>query len=401
MVMHVKIRAPKIRIPKIKPRKPEIVVGIPTYNEAETITFVTQTVDKGLQKYFPDKKSIIVNIDSNSSDRTKKIFLDTNTKTPKKCITTPKGKGESLRCLFEYFLGKESTRALMITDADAITIKPKWVSNLLVPIFKGFDHCFPLYNMHEYDVSVNNHFVYPVIRGVLGVDIREPIAGEMAFSRRSIDRLYNRDWTPAANKYGIDIFMALSSIFGEMRIAQAYLGIKEHKKHIRELPDIFEQTATSLFSLLDTHRYIWSRRVPVRKPPIFFKEDNSFGIPKGELDYKYFNDVALKEFKKYKKDISRIVDKNEFKRLEESFGRRAIRLETGDWVKVVFEFIQGSSIKSNKRAQALRPIYLARFLTFYKEFLDKDHKISERGIIDQAEQFYRDRKILLDLQTRK
>jgi len=40
--------------------KYNVVVGIPSYNESDSISYVTKTVDEGLGEYFPDKKSIIV-----------------------------------------------------------------------------------------------------------------------------------------------------------------------------------------------------------------------------------------------------------------------------------------------------------------------------------------------------
>lgn len=41
--------------------KYDVVVGIPSYNESKTIGYVTQVVGQGLQRYFPESKSIIVN----------------------------------------------------------------------------------------------------------------------------------------------------------------------------------------------------------------------------------------------------------------------------------------------------------------------------------------------------
>src|SRR3990167_7186859 len=89
MAMRVRIRPPKIRPSFIIPRRYEIVVGIPTYNEAENIESITKIVDGGLAKFFPDKKALIINVDSNSTDRTKKIFLSAKTKTPKQYLKSP------------------------------------------------------------------------------------------------------------------------------------------------------------------------------------------------------------------------------------------------------------------------------------------------------------------------
>ena len=86
-----------------KVQKADLVVCIPSYNEADSIGNPTKTASEGLVKYFPDKSSVIINCDNNSSDNTKQAFLDTPTEIPKIYISTPpkvKGKGNNFRNLF-------------------------------------------------------------------------------------------------------------------------------------------------------------------------------------------------------------------------------------------------------------------------------------------------------------
>ena len=198
--MPFRFRPPRIKAPRIRlglrrkaPRKPEIVIGIPSYNEAENIGTLTQILDQGLIKYFPDKSAVIVNVDNNSPDNTKKAFLETKTKTPKHYISTPPGvggKGRNIRNLLEYFLNTESAVALMTIDADITAADPKWVKNLLTPIFKGFDHCLPVYRRSEDDGSITNHLAYPIVRGILGVEIRQPISGQTRLFRNAALRFF-------------------------------------------------------------------------------------------------------------------------------------------------------------------------------------------------------------------
>ncbi|MEK6765063.1 MAG: hypothetical protein AABY49_02385 [Planctomycetota bacterium] len=47
-------------------KKYNVVVGITSYNESDTIPHVTETVGEGLEEYFSDKKSIIVNVSKTS-----------------------------------------------------------------------------------------------------------------------------------------------------------------------------------------------------------------------------------------------------------------------------------------------------------------------------------------------
>ena len=85
-------------------RSADIIVGIPSYNEADCISVPTDSASRGLEEYFPRAKSVIINVDNNSSDGTRDAFMDTPTKVPKIYISTPegvKGKGNNLRNLFK------------------------------------------------------------------------------------------------------------------------------------------------------------------------------------------------------------------------------------------------------------------------------------------------------------
>ena len=68
--------------------KAEIVVGIPSFNEASSISFPTRQADQGLLKFFGDRSAVIVNCDNNSPDNTRQAFMDTPTRTPKIYLST-------------------------------------------------------------------------------------------------------------------------------------------------------------------------------------------------------------------------------------------------------------------------------------------------------------------------
>src|SRR3990167_7644740 len=53
----------------------KIIVIIPTLNEADSIAFVTKTIDKGLRKISGNPRALIVNSDGGSTDKTYDVFL--------------------------------------------------------------------------------------------------------------------------------------------------------------------------------------------------------------------------------------------------------------------------------------------------------------------------------------
>ncbi len=51
----------------------DILVGIPSFNNAKTIRHVVKAVQAGFAKYFPDKKCVLVNSDGGSTDGTMEV----------------------------------------------------------------------------------------------------------------------------------------------------------------------------------------------------------------------------------------------------------------------------------------------------------------------------------------
>src|SRR5512140_1869478 len=58
-------------------RQADIVVGIPSYNNARTVSHVVRAAHAGLAKYFPQFTSVIVNSDGGSTDGTREAVLST------------------------------------------------------------------------------------------------------------------------------------------------------------------------------------------------------------------------------------------------------------------------------------------------------------------------------------
>src|SRR6059058_4002706 len=55
----------------------DLLVGIPSYNNADTIGHVVRAVSVGLVKYFSNLRSVVVNSDGGSSDGTPDVVAST------------------------------------------------------------------------------------------------------------------------------------------------------------------------------------------------------------------------------------------------------------------------------------------------------------------------------------
>ena len=162
----------------------EVIVGIPSYNEADNIAFPTDVASRGLKMHFAGKKSVIINVDNHSSDGTKDVFLETPTEVPKIYISTAKGvkgKGNNFHNLFEAAV-ELNAKAIIVVDADLKSITPEWIRYLGEPLMGRFDYVAPIYARHKYDGSITNHIAYPLLRSLFGLRVRQPIGGDFGFS---------------------------------------------------------------------------------------------------------------------------------------------------------------------------------------------------------------------------
>jgi glycosyltransferase involved in cell wall biosynthesis len=265
----------------------EIIVGIPSYNNAQTIGHVVKAAQAGLLNYFPDRKALIVNSDGGSKDGTPAVVeqADIDARSlmvvrhplyPVHRLTTPyhglPGKGSAFRTLFRIAEVTEA-RALAVVDADLRSITPEWFNLLLQPVLTlGFDYVAPYYKRHKYDGTITNSIVYPLTRALYGRRLRQPIGGEFGVSGRLATRFLTRDiWHSDVARYGIDIWMTTTAIAENFKVCQAYLGAKIHdaKDPGSDLSGMLVQVVGSVFSLMETYDSVWRNVLGSLPAPLF------------------------------------------------------------------------------------------------------------------------------------
>jgi hypothetical protein len=264
----------------------EIIVGIPSYNNARTIGQVVQAAHAGLLKYFPDQRALIVNSDGGSTDGTPEIveksrpdaqaLLISHELHPVHRLTTPyhglPGKGSAFRTIFRI-AELVGARACAVVDSDLRSITPEWFDLLLRPVLeRDFDYVAPYYKRHKYDGTITNSIVYPLTRALYGRRLRQPIGGEFGISGRLARLFLTRDvWNTDVARYGIDIWMTTTAIAENFRVCQSYLGAKLHdaKDPGADLSAMLAQVVGSVFSLMEIYQNAWRNVLGSLPAPLF------------------------------------------------------------------------------------------------------------------------------------
>lgn len=373
----------------------DLVVGLPSYNEYDSIAQTAERIDKGLQKYFPNKNSLIVNVDNSPDQRTERAFLNAKTKARKLYLHSDAvhgHKGTNLKKLFSFFLNTNA-KALTIIDADVVSNDPIWMKFFFEPIIKnGYDHIFPLYRRHQFDGSITNFICYPVVKGVLGHAIRQPIGGEMSFSRRAVKNFVRYRWPASARRYGVDIFMTLVSAFTNMKIGSVYLGVKRHKPSGPKLNDMFSDVVLTLFGMLRSHPRAWKKKLRLHEYPMLNFVYKQARNGKLEIDSSQLVVWAKKGLREEKNVLSQLVDPLLLKRLSQKDG---MYLDENEWVVLVYRFLVApKKFETIDLVHALRPLYFIRFLTYCEERPAGDYAGSMRIVERQSNLFFEKRKKL-------
>jgi hypothetical protein len=385
-------------------RPVDLVVGIPSYNEADNIDFVVEQVAQGLEKYYPHLNTAIINADNASQDGTKDVFLRAESGAiPKVYLSTApgvEGKGNNFYNLFTY-LSKYQPRVVVVVDADLRSIRPSWPHTLAEPIINGYDFVAPLYSRNEYDGTITNHLCYPLIYALLGKKIRQPIAGEFAFSARLMEHWRSQRWGRNVRQYGVDIFMATQAILGDFRLALVGLGSKVHKPSSPKLGKMFTQVVDTLFDSLLKSKERWSRDwIKVETPPVYGRAPSLPAPQQLPIDYKDLKRQAAREFTSSQSFIVHILQPETGEKIQEMFRAHRFRLSALMWMNLVYDFLCSYDRAPDRAGElrvikALKPLYLARVVSFIRETLELDHTQSEKKILRQAEVFRSHRHIVV------
>ncbi len=365
----------------------DVVIGLPTYNNASTVGLVLEAARDGLAKHLPGLRAALVCSDAGSTDGTPDAIdglewncpriLARHTVTPAERVAIPfhgiPGRAAAQRTILEACQRLEA-RACAMLAPDCQTITPEWIDRLLRPVLEdGCDGVFPLYQRERYDGTLTNILIYPLIRALFGRRIRQPLGHHHGLSARLVGHLCQGDArrTPAG-RHGIDLWIAAAAA-EDFALCEAWLGPCGFEPGGRptDLGTVFAEAIGAVFAVLDATADIWadihgSEAVPAIGAP----------LPLGPGPAHLNVDGMTRGFRLGLKDLVPLWEQvlapetlAEVLALETATDG-AVRFPHDLWARVAYEFALGFHFRTLYRAHLLRslvPIYLGRTATCVRE----------------------------------
>jgi hypothetical protein len=367
----------------------DLLVGIPSFNNAATVGHVARTVAAGLREHFPDATPVIVNADGGSKDGTPDVVASSTDGLPTitGAYVGPPGKGSAFRAIFEVAteLGVE---ACAVVDSDLRSITPEWVKRLISPLRAGTaDYVTPLYARHKFDGTITNNVAYPLTRALYGQRLRQPIGGEFGFTPElARDFLEgtafggSNVWESDVARFGIDIYMTTTALVGGRKVMQAFLGAKIHdpKDPGADLAPMFTQVVSTLFRLAIANPERWRDVRGSTATAVFGSID-----PVEPEAVNASVEVLERKFAAGRAEHQRTWDEILSAPLPD-------RIDDAAWTRIIFDFLLASKARPDdiqRIVGALVPLYFARVASFIAEAKDLDTEHSEQLIERQAKTF--------------
>jgi len=396
----------------------DILVSLPTHNNAKTIGAIVQTIQSGILNWFPRERAVIINADGGSRDGTPELVrgvsiddarpasnlyaLRTLHSISTKYASSP-ASGVALRTILaaaELLRAK----ACVVMSPESANIEPEWISKLLRPIYDdGFDLVTPTYRRHKFEGLLITNLLYPMTRALYGLRIREAYSPEFGFSGRLGSQFLGQNvWNDGTDGAGVELRFTLAAIAGRYRICQSFLGEKDRiERRAADLVPAVRQIVGTLFSALESDFPVWST-VAGSQPPPTTGADHEVLLEPLRVNRKRLREMFSTGVAELESVFQSILSPSTLTELQSiaRLGEEEFHYPAELWVRTVYEFAASyrkSVISRDHIVQALAPLFRGRVFTFLTENRNASADEVENNVEALCLEFERLKPYLLQL----
>lgn len=391
----------------------DILVGLPTLNNAATIVDVVRAIHVSFTRDFPRLRTVMINSDGGSTDGTPDLirgatFTDADrvqTSHPLRTlhrVLAPyhglPGKHTALRTLFA---ARELTQAktLVVIDPGGASTTPERITEIIAPIARAeVEFLTPRYRRHPRDGVLITQFVRPLVRALYAAGIDEPLGAEFGCSGRFASHCLEQDaWDHESARFAIDLWLRTEAIAEGFSMGQLWRPAPATAGSRATLRDVVHQIVVSLTESLRAHESYWLSADGVvdlktwGSDPVFVPEALSW-------DYQALADQARHDIAEIKPLLEDVLEPGLFVRIMDHVGGGGLALDDELWVRTVYGFataIQHGRAALEHLADMFAPVYLWRAAAFMAQTEGESPGAVQARLDSLNEMFHRLKPILV------
>jgi hypothetical protein len=374
----------------------DILVGLPTLNNAATVIDVVRAVHGCFTRDFPRLRTVLINSDGGSTDGTPDLIRDASfteadmVQTSHSLRTLHRvvapyhglpGKHTALRTVFAAGELIQAKVVVVIDPAGPATTADR-VTELIAPVARAdVEFLAPRYRRHPRDGILITQFVRPLVRALYGVALDEPLGAEFACSATFASHCLEQDiWSHEAARFAIDLWLRTEALAKRFKVGQIWRPATTAAGARTSLREAVRQVVLSLIESLQAHESYWLKAEGIA-------EVHTLGIRPAVLpdaatwDYQGLGDQARHDLLEIKPLLEEVLEPELFARLMDDIAAPSARLDDELWVQMVYAFaaatrVGGTSIEH--LSDMFAPLYMWRAFAFMS------HTASETPALIQA-----------------
>jgi hypothetical protein len=360
----------------------DILVGLPTLNNAATIVDVVRAVHVCFTRDFPRLRTVLINSDGGSTDGTPELvraasFTEADVVQTSHSLRTLHrvvapyhglpGKHTALRTVFAA--GElAQAKALVVIDPSGPATTAERVTELIGPIARSdVELLAPRYRRHPRDGVLVTQLIRPLVRALYGVALDEPLGAEFACSRRFASHCLEQDiWNHEAARFAIDLWLRTEAVAKGFTVGQIWRPATTGAGARTTLREAVHQVVLSVIESLRAHDSFWLKADGIAElrtwgsDPIAMSEAAAW-------DYQALSEQARHDIIEIKALFETVLEPGVVARILDDSSGAAVQLDDELWVRIVYAFAAATRLGPtgiDHLADMFTPLYMWRASAF-------------------------------------
>ena len=390
----------------------DILVGLPTLNNAATIVDVVRAINVCFTRDLSRLRTVMINSDGGSTDGTPELiraaaFTEADMVQTSHSLRTLHrvvapyhglpGKHTALRTLFA---AGELTQAkvLVVIDPSGPATTAERVTELIGPLLRAdVEFLAPRHRRHPRDGVLVTQLVRPLVRALYGVALDEPLGAEFACSGRFASHCLDQDiWNHEAARFAIDLWLRTEAVAERFTVGQIWRPASTAAGTRTTLREAVHQVVLSLIESLRAHESFWLKADGIAAlrtwgaDPIVMPDAATW-------DYKSLAERARHDIVEIKPLLEEVLGPDVFGRVIDRTGASP-GLDDELWVRIVYAFAAATRLGRTSiehLAGMFAPLYMWRASAFMSHTALESPAIVQARLDSLCETFKRLKPVLV------
>jgi hypothetical protein len=391
----------------------DILVALPTLNNAATIVDVVRAVHVCFTRDWPRLRTVMINVDGGSTDGTPELvraasFTDADVvqtsyslRTLHRVVAPYHGLPGKHTALRTVFAAGELARAsvIAVVDPGGPATTAERVTELIGPVARSdVEFLAPRYRRHPRDGVLVTQLIRPLMRAVYGVALDEPLGAEFACSGRFASHCLEQDiWAREAAKFGIDLWVRAEAIAEGFGVGQIWRPATTTPRAGTTLRDAVHQVVVSAIESLRSHESFWLRATGVRELRTWGSDP--IAIPEAATwDYQALAVQARHDITEIKPLLDTILDPVVLAQVLSDRAQARSELDDELWVGIVYAFAAATRLGQASvphLADMFAPLYMWRASAFMSHTAPESPAVVQARLNSLCETFQRLKPVLV------